>query len=213
MKTHLIGIDPSFENFGIAVYNPESKRLILQSGNLFEGIDWLNDCGILHESIAVVENPALDKSVFGMWPALRSEFMKTLEKRPGYTPYPTGLAQAQSMFLRAMKQAQNIGEVKSAARLIIYLLRSQGVPVIEIAPSSRDRADKALQRVGMKGIEMLSMPTKTNAEQFQRLTGYQGRSNEHTRDAATLIHGRTIKWAEIMLQRNKETAHLLPIEY
>lgn len=32
--------------------------------------------------------------------------------------------------------------------------------------------------------------TKLSAEQFKKITGYQGRSNEHTRDAGMLVYGR-----------------------
>lgn len=32
--------------------------------------------------------------------------------------------------------------------------------------------------------------TKWNAEQFKQYTGYAGRTNEHTRDAALLVYGR-----------------------
>ena len=44
-------------------------------------------------------------------------------------------------------------------------------------------------------IEMVSVApknnyTKLNAEQFRRLTGWQGRSSEHGRDAAMMVFGR-----------------------
>jgi len=46
----------------------------------------------------------------------------------------------------------------------------------------------------------LTMPTKTNAKQFETITGYKGQSNEHTRDAATLVFNKTAKWAETMIK-------------
>ena len=32
--------------------------------------------------------------------------------------------------------------------------------------------------------------TKLNAEQFKRITKYQGQTNEHNRDAAMLVYGK-----------------------
>jgi hypothetical protein len=200
MKEYLIGVDPSFENLGLAIYHPESGKLTLNTDDLFHQIDWLNKSGILGKAIVVCENPNLNSNVFGMWPAVRACFVQTIEKRPGFTPMATGLGQAQSMFLRAMKQAQDVGKSKASATLIINLFKMQSIPVLEVSPSDRSRADKDLAKVGTKGVHMLVMPTKTNATQFQQLTGYVGRSNEHNRDAATLVFGRTIKWAETQIK-------------
>lgn len=204
MKTHLIGIDPSFKNVGIAVYRPENGAMSLHSGDLFSAIDFLNRSKLLGKCIVVLEDPNLNPNLFGGWPFVRAEIMKTLEKRPGYIPFPTGLANVQSAYLRSAKQAQNVGENKAAAKLFAELFERQGVPFFRVSPTDRHRADKELVRANSRGIKMLVMPTKTNAMQFYELTGYSGRSNEHTRDAATLVHGRTIKWAEISLLKHAE---------
>ena len=38
---------------------------------------------------------------------------------------------------------------------------------------------------------------KTSKGQFAKLTGYMGQSNEHSRDAATLIFNKNVNWAKM----------------
>jgi len=75
-------------------------------------------------------------------------------------------------------------------------------------PISREEERKKLQGVGMvkrdcniweefltdKGFEFQMVPPKNNAtkldaDRFKVITGYQGRTNEHKRDAAMLVFG------------------------
>lgn len=44
------------------------------------------------------------------------------------------------------------------------------------------------ERMGLK-VQLLKPHGKKNAEQFKRMTGWQGRTNQETRDAGLLIHG------------------------
>lgn len=197
MKTYLIGIDPSFKTAGVAVYHPESGRMVLHTGDLFSVIGFLNKSQVLRKSIIVLENPNLDSTFFGGWGRFRAQLDRLVKRQ-------IGVGDIQSEFRIAFTQAQHVGKSKAAGELFLELFTRQGIPVIEIAPSTRHRADKDLRKVGVQGIKMLVMPTKTTAEQFKALTGFDGRCSEHARDAATMIHGRTIRWAEMMLQRKSE---------
>lgn len=195
---YLIGIDPSFVTCGCSIYEPETKNLILHGGDLFSVMNFLNNSRILGKAIAVVENPNLDGTVFGSWFRFQAQIDRLQKKQ-------IGLGELKSEYSIAMGHAQKVGKNKAAGMFIIEMLTRQDIPVLEIAPSSRHRADKDLAKAKFKGVQMLSMPTKTTAEQFNALTGYTGRSNEHSRDSATLIHGRTIQWAinQIMIQNAK----------
>jgi hypothetical protein len=88
-----------------------------------------------------------------------------------------------------------VGQNKAAAKLIIQVLEEKGIPVLEVAPSERQKAyrDEKGGKVYHDKPNMLKMPTKTNAAQFEEVTGYGGRSNEHGRDAGTLISGVTVR--------------------
>lgn len=66
------------------------------------------------------------------------------------------------------RKARNVGAVCREANLLIAGLRRRGFRVQAIKPTSQKR----------------------DAEAFRRLTGYDGRTNAHMRDAACLVWGR-----------------------
>ncbi len=68
-------------------------------------------------------------------------------------------------FNPATKIAQNVGQNKKEAELIIKYLESNGVKFQAIKPTSK----------------------KVNAEQFKSFSGYEGRTNQHVRDAGMLV--------------------------
>lgn len=68
------------------------------------------------------------------------------------------------------KRAQGAGSVKRDSRIWADFLADLGCKVLAVRP----------QKGG----------TKWSAEQFAKLTGWKGRTNEHGRDAALLIWGR-----------------------
>ena len=195
----LLGIDPSFINFGVCIYNPKDKSMNMRTSNMSDQIKWIQKNCKLKNCIAIVENPALNSNVFGMWAMVKSEIEKMMRSKGGKIDLRgrITMADVQSKFLIAMKQAQNVGENKAAAKDIIVKLRRAGVPVIEISPSKRDKAyTKMNGKILRKDVMYLKMPTKTTQAQFKKLTGYEGRSSEHSRDAATLVYGRSIQWAK-----------------
>jgi len=199
----LIGVYQSLNNCGIAIL--QDGKLELYTGEILDAIKWLSGKKIMSRSVAVIEDPNLDKTVFNRFGLIKAAVLKFAGKSVGYgIKQSVGtMADVQSEFSMAMKIAQNVGESKASAKILISLFKRAGVPVLTIAPSDRHRADKEGAKANFKGVQMLSMPTKTNAGQFQQLTGYAGRSNEHNRDAATLIHGRTTKWAQMQIQIRK----------
>jgi len=68
----------------------------------------------------------------------------------------------------ATKIAKNVGENHAAGKLLAQCIAAEGVEVVLIKPTT----------------------SKVDAEQFKKLTKYQGRTNQETRDAAMLIWGR-----------------------
>lgn len=198
-KDVLIGIDASLINCGVAVY--EGSNLTLYKGDIWEAIDFIRNTGLSKRAIIVLEDANMDKTSFGLWSAFKAVVLKFAGKATG--PYgikqaPATLADVESEFRMAMKRSQDIGRSKAAATMLIMLFERAKIPVLRIAPSDRHRADK--MKLNNQGVKMLCMPTKTTANQFEQLTGYNGRSNEHNRDAATLVHGRTIAWAEMKIK-------------
>lgn len=212
-RTILLGIDPSFVTMGVALYTPATKDFRLETGDFFKSLEWIGQNCKMKDVIAVVENPALDSTVFKMWGLMKKEIesfanyhLWTFIKR-GKIPRKVTVGELQSTFSICMNYAQKVGENKAAAKMIIKMLHQKKVPVIEIAPSARQKAfgeryDPELHKKAkiLKDVLKLKFPTKTNAAQFEKLTGYSGRSSEHARDAGTLIHGRTMKWAEMQAQ-------------
>ena len=96
----------------------------------------------------------------------------------------------------AMRMASSVAKNKAAAQYTITKFRNAGVYLLEVAPSERQKAYSEGpngKKVYHKHPQMLKMPTKTNAEQWEILTGYAGRCSEHARDAGTLIYFRSVQ--------------------
>lgn len=187
---YLVGIDPSFTNCAAAIYHPATRGLQLHTGDLFSVMAFLNSSGVLGKCIVVCENPNLDSNTFGMWAFFKQALTTNRD-----------LKTLQGQFGICMKRAQDIGKSKASAELLIEMFRRQSIPVLEVKPSSRDRADK----VKNADVRLMKMPTKTNAAQFAAYAGFPvPKSNEHNRDAATLILGRNIEWAQRQLMLRKK---------
>lgn len=70
-----------------------------------------------------------------------------------------------------MKVAQNIGSNKRDAQLWIDYCKYMKAPFATVRPSKKTY-------------------TKLTSDQFNKMTGWKGRSNEHSRDAIMLVFGR-----------------------
>lgn len=66
----------------------------------------------------------------------------------------------------ALKVARNVGEIDAWCKLIVAVCEQIGIPAHGISPKSKGE--------------------KLDAEQFERLTGWKLRSNQHERDAAAV---------------------------
>ena len=164
----ILAFDPSWDTCGAAIYNLDEKFLTLYSGNIMKVLSDVNQWNRREDIMAVVlEDPNLDSSVFGAWEAIR----KAIASRQP-------MAQIKSIANTWLKHAQRVGESKASAKYIDSWCHARGFPVIRIAPSWRDKATN--KRKAQFPINQLIMPTKTNQDQFKELTGWAGKSNEHT---------------------------------
>lgn len=66
----------------------------------------------------------------------------------------------------ALKMARNVGQVDAWCSLIVAICEQLGIPAHGISPKQKG--------------------AKLNAAQFEKMTGWTGPSNEHTRDAAAV---------------------------
>jgi len=66
-----------------------------------------------------------------------------------------------------LRRAQNIGMNKQIAKTLMEFMESKGIDFVPIRPFRK----------------------KTDAEQFRNLTKWEGRTNQHNRDAAILVFG------------------------
>jgi hypothetical protein len=201
----MIGIDPSFRNFGLAVL-VDGQFTELRTAEFLDQVNYIQTSGLFRDSVFVVEDPSEDKTVFGMIGRIKAVSMRFAGKVTemyGIKQTAATWPDVESECRKALKVAQDIGRNKACAELFLQMLDRAKVPYVTIRPSDRHRADKDGKRLGVAGIRALSMPTKTTAEQFRDLTGCGLRSNEHSRDAATLVWGKTEKWFEFQRQIQK----------
>ena len=66
--------------------------------------------------------------------------------------------------------ARNVGENHATGKLLVQMAQHLGLPVVEVKPTK----------------------SKTNSEDFNRLTGWVGRTNQEQRDAGMLIWGMSV---------------------
>lgn len=203
-----IAFDPSFVTMGAAYYEPATNALELFTGDFDSVIDWISNHN-LATAVAVVENPALNQNTFGAVQQI---------KQAAYNWRRSGFKQSAESNLMAivgsmLKISRDAGENMGAAKYLIRRLKACGIPVIQIAPSKRDKAVRVdRKRVGGKvkskthrlPVRGLKMPTKTSQAQFDEIIGYKfGRSTEHARDAATMVYGRSMTWGMMQLKTQR----------
>tara|TARA_R110000751_G_scaffold35441_2_gene87125 strand:+ start:1004 stop:1618 length:615 start_codon:yes stop_codon:yes gene_type:complete len=189
-KKHvLIGIDIGIRNnTGVAIYHPEEKKFKdVISCDMFEA---MQICIKQNESkkkcvVVVVENADMDSNIFGADTDLLSYISRSGTKnKKGLT----------KKIRQVLAWASNVGKNKGAAIAFIHHLQQHNITYAEIAPSKRRRAGKVLKigkREVKEKISQLPMPTKTTAADFKFWTGYCGKTNEHSRDAGTLVFKKT----------------------
>ena len=176
-RKYLVGIDPGLETTGVALYDPKTNSLELFTGDIQQAVNWMGRNCKPAECLAVIEDPNANSLVYGGW----DDFVNMGKNR--------------SAFSRMMKKAQQVGEVKAAAKVLIKIMGRSGYQIATIAPSQRQSAKK----VPGTDVRLLRMPTKTTPTEFAKLTGYGMQSSEHSRDAATLVWGKSVKQIELMI--------------
>ena len=146
-----IGIDPG-ANTGFCVFNTKTRQIqTIGTTDFWSFIDFIqglvnyckeNNHNPVDELLFVIENPNLNKPVF------------------------TKRYDAKSVN-SLLKVAQNVGENKRDAKLLISYIKKLGFKVREIKP----------------------VTSKWDEPLFRRITKYQGSTSEHARDAAKLVYG------------------------
>lgn len=191
-----IGIDPgSNGNTGIAVMQ-NGKIKHLQSGHHFEMIDFVRV--IINTATAqvlvVLEDVHQDKTNF-----VAATFIKQMMNNPELKKKIPNEHQRKAYCINAAcKRSRDSGMVAGLSADWKHFLDSYpktGAGYHCIAPSERDNAATTLSKPGNPKaakvidsiIRQLKAPTKLSAAQFTVLTGYTGASNEHTRDAGSLV--------------------------
>lgn len=189
----LLGVDPSFDTMGGAIWSPDLKKLHLYQGGLDNFFLWLQDNYEVDRIVAVVEDPSQDSPTFGAWETMKNKISGIVSSKPGERLVAWN--EAKKHFNTSMKISQNVGENKRAAKRTITILEKMGVPIVTVKPSERRRVDNLKEGEKRLPIQCFTMPTKTSKSQFCDLTGYSGPSDNNARDAATLVYKQTINWA------------------
>lgn len=213
MKTPLIiSIDIGLhQNTGVALYLPQEKRYLSISS--MDLIDAYNLCLSYHASeeyavVVVVENTDLDSNIFGAGEALKDYFLEWAGKK-------NFSKEAIKMLLKHIRNAigigRNVGKNQGLSILMVEKLKENGIIVAEVAPSARQEYGKSVtigkHTVVMKASQ-LTMPTKVPAEPFKEWTKHEGSTNEHGRDAACMVFGKTYffwtNWARTQKTKPKK---------
>lgn len=149
MSSIFVGIDPGVKT-GFAIWFSKPK--------IFTEISTLSFWGTI-KKIDQCADEFLDKDL--------KFYIEAPHKNPPIFPKHLD----QRTIASAMKIAQNVGENKCMAKLIVKYLQNKKVNYSEIQPTKRSL-------------------TKMNAEVFKKMTKWEERTSEHGRDAACLVWGR-----------------------
>lgn len=108
---------------------------------------------------------------------------------------------AKSLALAA-KMGQGIGKTMGVALTVIKCLQSLKIDFARVNPTRRTNVSSFL-----KPSPVHYLPTKTNVRYFGEFCGWVNGSNEHERDAATLVCNRT--WEMIWSRKDIDSAEKL----
>lgn len=194
---YLLGIDPGVDTFSVAVYHMQAKVYKeFFTGTLEQGIEY---CVKISREIdvlgAVMEDPRMNKRIFGQWEKLERYLLKWKSghkmKQPAGPPKYVTTDDLKSVFGISMRHSSSVGANRLCAKIAERRLQYYGIPVLCINPTNRKTAyrEEKGKKIPLPPhlVKQLIKPTKTNAAQFHALTGCEIRTNEHKRDAATLV--------------------------
>ena len=188
----LIGVDPgSGFNVGVATYQPNTKAFYkIETLSYYGAANSIIESAEFYgkdNTVVVIENPNLNPNVFGANQAIISGIEQYWNKGRK--------KEVKTIIAKQLQKAQSIGKHKKTSQLMIRELTDAGIQVIEISPTWRQNATKAIKiaSVQTKQIQHYRMPTKTTQTQFKQLTGFAKPTSEHARDAGTLVYDQTEK--------------------
>lgn len=191
----LMGIDiGAGKNSALSVYNSKTRGFYeIKSGTIFYVLERVKFWYKKFDSnvIVVVEDNTLNRNVFNQWKPLWEKCTLYFYKRIGT------VEAIKKQFNMALKRGQDIGKNKYLCKIFVKELEALGIPHIRVSPSDRWRADKNKSKGGLvitpSNLELYQMPTKLTSAQFKTLTGYSNPTNEHERDASTIVYGKTMQ--------------------
>ena len=163
MSRFLLGIDPG-RNTGIAIIDRDKKKLVkLDTLNFWETVKVLDD-------FTAYIYPKDDMIGF-VFEASEIQLEVVIED-PNENSFIYNQNVAKLSKQAAMTVAQSVGRNKEQAFLLIDYLEKKGIKYKTVRPRNRNNGGG-----------------KWTSEYFCKMTGWQGKSNEHNRDAARLIWG------------------------
>lgn len=220
----IVGIDPSFENVGIAIKDLATGKISLFPVKNFQAAVRLFKTLDLSDAVIVLENPGLDSMIFSTKYWLENflsqidngeisvkrmlAFLKWNGSKRSDPSNPEALAYVQ--YKSNLEMAKRVGKSIASAELLLSIFDAASIPVIQIRPSDRTRARRNGEKVihKLNVLKGMNMPTKLTGIEFNLLTGYDKISNEHSRDAATMIWDKTEAWCSLQIAKSKKKSEL-----
>jgi len=158
-----IGIDPDLTKSGVATVIGGQIQL-LKSMGFSELIEFVVSSAASSPCTVLLEDVDNKKPVFASKLKRTAKGQNPLLAYVGHAP-----SQGGSEFKINMSKAEDLGKVKATARLIKEVLEGKGIAVTLVKPL-RGPVKKA----------------KDSSVYFNKITGWTGRSNADTRDAALI---------------------------
>lgn len=162
----IIGLDPGSQTTGIACWNEKDCKFIqLMTKTFWEAVGFLNE-------VKEGREINLNGTIKGVGLIIENPYLNKpvfpmkSETEDFKKAIQTGDYELHEKTLRIFsRRAQNIGMNKKLSLLMIDIANMKGFRVTEVRPSK----------------------SKLNAGDFNRKTGWKGKSSQHSRDAARLI--------------------------
>lgn len=158
-----IGIDPDLTKSGVATVVGGQIQL-LKSMGFSELIEFVVSSAASSPCVVLLEDVDNKKPVFASKLKRTAKGQNPLLAYVGHAP-----SQGGSEFKINMSKAEDLGKVKATARLIKEVLEGKGITVTLVKP--------------LRGPVKQA---KDSSVYFNKITGWTGRSNADTRDAALI---------------------------
>jgi len=187
-----IGIDPGMTT-GLAIYE-NGKLTQLFSGGHSEMILKIYELAHLKNCIlkVILEDVHADETNFSASKFIRTMMNnKELQKR-----IPSNIRRHEYAIKAACKRSRDSGMVAGLSADWKMFMNMMGISYYTLAPSQRQSVETITKKTGVPFsnfknliaiIREMKAPVKMNKEQFNELTGWTGVSNEHNRDAGSLV--------------------------